>query len=500
MMLSPAFLSFATGFLSLSLEILWVRLFSFTNHSKPQAFAFVLIFYLAGIAFGALAGKKWCHDRSEAWRISGIFLLVSSLNITVGPWIYAFLSHSALQLNSAAILIFFSAFLNAVIFPIAHYLGSLSKTKKIGINISKIYAANIFGSTLGPILTGFFLLEFYTLQQSFMLISFLTLLLAVFCFYQLISLIKRSMISVSMGLLFVLGLYIQPNLLVRTLAKRIEPIKTIIENQHGIIVIYAGGKKGDIVLGNNVYDGMTNLDPVLNFNKINRVILLSAIQRTPKKVLIIGLSIGTWLKLVTTFPSVQSIDVIEINPGYLQAIENYPQQLSAVHDPRVQIYIDDGRNWLKRHPDKKYDLIIMNTTYHWRAYTSNLLSIEFFNLLKQHLNKGGVFAFNTTASPDAFKTATIKFKHAYVFENFVVAADFDWRKKLTEHASYKLLANLKLNNNGLFPEDKISLIHEYLHPPIKTIQEIETELQPIRKPEIISDQNLLTEYKYGQGL
>ena len=117
-------------------------------------------------------------------------MLISALNIVFGPWVYAFLSHTALQLNSAAVLIFSTAFLYAVIFPIAHYLGYLSKTKKVGINISKVYAANIFGSTLGPILTGFLLLDFYTLQQSFMLIAFLTLLLAVFCFYQLISLTK----------------------------------------------------------------------------------------------------------------------------------------------------------------------------------------------------------------------------------------------------------------------------------------------------------------------
>ena len=142
----------------------------------------------------------------------------------------------------------------------------------------------------------------------------------------------------------------------------------------------------------------------------------------------------------------------------------------------------------------------MNTTYHWRAYTSNLLSIEFFSLIKRHLIKDGVFAFNTTASPDAFKTATLKFKHAYVFKNFVVAAEFDWLKKLTKAVSYKILANLKLNNHPLFPEDKSSIIHEYLHPSINTIEDIEAKLKPIREPEIITDQNLLTEYKYGRDL
>ena len=81
-----------------------------------------------------------------------------------------------------------------------------------------------------------------------------------------------------------------------------------------------------------------------------------------------------------------------------------------------------------------------------------------------------------------------------------MAAEFDWRKKLTKAVSYKILANLKLNNHPLFPEDKSSIIHEYLHPSINTIEDIEAKLKSIREPEIITDQNLLTEHKYGQDL
>lgn len=57
----PALLSFACGFASLSLEILWVRLYSFAKLSTPTAFGFVLMAYLIGIAVGAHWGSKACR-------------------------------------------------------------------------------------------------------------------------------------------------------------------------------------------------------------------------------------------------------------------------------------------------------------------------------------------------------------------------------------------------------------------------------------------------------
>src|SRR5438105_15106064 len=96
---------------------------------------------------------------------------------------------------------------------------------------------------------------------------------------------------------------------------------------------------GDLILGGNVYDGRTNLDPRINSNEINRVIVLAALKRNPKRVLEIGLSIGSWNYLITGFPGVQKIDVVEINPGYVNLIKNYPEQQRALSDPRIELII-----------------------------------------------------------------------------------------------------------------------------------------------------------------
>ena len=56
----PWWLSLAIGFLSLSEEILWVRVAGFAFQTLPFAFAFVLACYLVGIALGAAYGKRLC--------------------------------------------------------------------------------------------------------------------------------------------------------------------------------------------------------------------------------------------------------------------------------------------------------------------------------------------------------------------------------------------------------------------------------------------------------
>jgi hypothetical protein len=53
-------LALLIGFLSLSEEILWVRIAGFAYRTLPPAFSFVLMFYLLGIATGASFGKYLC--------------------------------------------------------------------------------------------------------------------------------------------------------------------------------------------------------------------------------------------------------------------------------------------------------------------------------------------------------------------------------------------------------------------------------------------------------
>lgn len=500
-MFAVCFLAFCTGFLSLSLEILWIRLFSFSYQMMPQAFSFVLTFFLIGVGLGAYIGKCLCKKVENLWLASGLALIASSVWDLSSPFIYAdgVMKHS-LMIGGFAILM--TALLKAIVFPIAHHLGSSPFAARVGRNISRVYVSNIMGSTLGPLFTGVFLLSVFTTQQSFVFCATATLLIALFCLYRQLSFLTMSTAAFAMSFMFASAWTINPHELILKIATPFYgKLINLVENPFGIITIYEGGKEGDIVAGGNIYDGRTNLNPMVDSNGIHRILLMSALVDHPSQVLMIGLSIGTWLKLVTSFPNVDNIDVVEINPGYLQLIRNYPQQELGLLDPRVHIHIDDGRRWLKKYPNKKYDMIIMNTTYHWRAYCSHLLSEEFLRLLKKHMTEQAVLEFNTTNSPDALKTANAVFKQAYLYENMVLAADFDWRQKLHQPEAVKKIAELKLDGKFLYPPGSENLISSYLNKHLTVLDQIEPIYNSLgRQVEIITDDNLITEFKYGKHL
>ncbi len=63
-------LSFLSGFLSLGLEVIWIRLFSFYGITLPQIFSLTLALFLLGIACGSLIGKI------SANQAKGIFLIL----------------------------------------------------------------------------------------------------------------------------------------------------------------------------------------------------------------------------------------------------------------------------------------------------------------------------------------------------------------------------------------------------------------------------------------
>jgi spermidine synthase len=116
---------------------------------------------------------------------------------------------------------------------------------------------------------------------------------------------------------------------------------------------------------------------------------LSYFHPNPREVLMIGLSSGSWAQVIANHPQVQHLTIVEINPGYLRLIRRNSEVASLLRNPKVQIEIDDGRRWLVRNTGRKFDAIVMNTTFHWRSNASNLLSSEFLQLIREHLNPGG---------------------------------------------------------------------------------------------------------------
>lgn len=506
----PRFLAFSTGFLSLSQEILWIRLAGFAYQSVPQVFSFVLGMYLIGIAFGAWVGKRLCRHGEESHLVlsAGMILMVGGVFDALAPWLFLPLAKGPLYQSIGALscLLILTSFFKSVIFPIAHHLGSGIAQNQLGSSVSKVYCSNILGSTTGPLITGFLLLNYFPLQNCMLIMAVLTFNVGVLCFARSRRAVILAVTAVFVAVCLIPALpnVLMPKLILNT-PRSVDSyqnfstgmIGQIIENKHGIIHTLLTTGEDDIVFGGNVYDGRMNIDLQRNSNGINRVYILASARPRPERVLVIGLSGGSWTKVISGFEGVNRIDVVEINSGYLDLIKSYPSHSSLLADPRIRLFIDDGRRWLKRHPDEKYDLIVMNTTYHWRAYSTNLLSLQFLRLLKEHMRQGAVLAYNTTQSLDVFRTAADVFPYVYRYENFVFASEDDFKQKLKDGEGH--IAAITIDGHRILDlslQNNLAAIRETLAVPMTPFAEIERE--STRPLEVITDQNMIVEYKYGK--
>jgi len=182
------------------------------------------------------------------------------------------------------------------------------------------------------------------------------------------------------------------------------------------------------VFGHGMYDGRFNTDLVHDSNGIVRPYALSLLHAAPREVLMIGLSTGSWAQVIANNPQVASLTVVEINPGYLALIAAAPEVASVLANPKVRIVTDDGRRWLRANPGRHFDAVVSNTTWHFRANVTNLLSTEFLGLVKAHLRPAGIFFYNTTDSERVQRTGCLVFAHGGRFTNHMVLSErpIDW--------------------------------------------------------------------------
>lgn len=492
-------LAFFSGFLSLSQEIIWMRLISFAGTSVPQAFSYTLALFLVGIAIGAHIGKRLCLRLPEIKLslLGYLFGMASVIDLILFAMIFIqYEFFQSVTYLGLATLICASA--RGIIFPLVHHVGT--HRSKTGAQISNVYFSNVFGSAIAPLLISFIALDYFHTQQVYFFICALTMLCAFLCIPK-----KQLKISVAATAFAIIGLMILPPKIFFELSKNSYgqnqyPI-SILENKHGLIQVYEPEFENNhdgVVYGANVYDGKFNTDLFKNTNGIDRAYLFASLNPQAESLLIIGLSTGSWAQVISYMPNLKKITIVEINPSYVELVQSNPLVSNILKDPRIEIITDDGRKWLNRHPEQKFDMILMNTTWFWRSYSTNLLSQEFLTLAHQHLNEKGIIFYNSTGFLHAHHTAKQVFPHVYQYSNFVLAAKQNLSFKDEDIQNHLCQLTDPLHQTAVFgSSEECRLALEVIKQlPILTFDKIEFT----NPPEIITDDNMIGEYKYGKGL
>lgn len=489
--------SFLSGFLCLAVEIIWIRLISFAGMGAPQAFSYTLGMFLVGIAFGALLGREICRSaKVNITSIGRIYLLAGVVDLSLFGLALLFAQHDLAQ-YIFGVFVLISAMIRGMVFPIIHHIGA--SNQKSGREISNIYFLNVLGSSLAPLLISFVVLGYLNTQQTYFAICLITLILSSVCSMGTKINFIPSMLAIgTMPLIFMQDHIIQ-KISINSYTANHPPVQ-VLENKHGFIQVYKN-KDADrqddlLVFGNNAYDGRLNTNIFRDTNGIARSYLLATMSNNLENVLVVGMSTGAWTEVLRRNPNIKKITVIEINPEYIKLIKQHPINSKILKDKRIEIVIDDGRKWIKANQDKKFDLVMINTTFHWRAYSSNLLSAEFLTLLKNVVHENGLAYYNSTMSADAYLTAKKVFPHTYK-HNYMIAVS---HKPIHIDAAVVVgnMCNLKLDQKPLFKtfNECKAAARLALHDPLTPYKDIDFQFA-FHPAEIITDDNMLTEYRHG---
>ncbi|MGA7522582.1 MAG: fused MFS/spermidine synthase [Acidobacteriaceae bacterium] len=454
-----------TGFIALAFEILWYRLYSFASGGSSASFAKLLAFYLFGIAYGSVAVHDICRKRLQddlprTLRIGSLVVMAGTITaFLVGP-LMSVAVRVVLPDVTLALIAVAAALLGAA-FPLLSH-ASIGPHEQAGKSLGYLYLSNIIGSALGSFLIGFVVLDHWSTGTVSLLLLGLGLVAAAVLAWMARPATPRMALGFGLALGLALTIF-SPRLFFRMYERllygRVQHgnvhFISLIENRSGVIAV----DSLQTVYGNGVYDGHFNLDPIHDTNGVFRPYVAESLPANPKEVLMIGLSSGSWAQIVASDPRVQHLTVVEINPGYLPLIREHPEVASLLHNPKVQIVIDDGRRWLVSHPDIKFDYMVMNTTQHWRANATNLLSVEFLELIRQHMNPGGVAFYNTTDSPEVQATGARTFPYVLRISNHLAVSDSP--VVLDRGRLRTLLENYRVDGRPVFdlsrPEDRARL-------------------------------------------
>ena len=506
-------LAAAVGYLSLSQEMLWMRAVSYMTGGRPSVFAHVLGFFLIGVALGALYAERLCRTRfaadavkpasplrfiGDALVVAGVFYYLSIASTAYLLTVSASLGAAAVYLDVAVV-----SFLLGAIFPVLCHYGTKAN-QSVGIAVSRMYLANIIGCTLGPLLTGFVLMQYVPTDRIVLYISLATVALGVLVY--LFEGRPESRPPAAAGLSAIVGIALVHGGFYSDLLERLHyktqytadsGYRHLLENRSGIVAVeHDAARDIDIIYGGGIYDGVFNTNPFTNENRIRRAYLVAGLHPDPKSVLEVGLSGGAWARVLADYPSIEKMDIVEINGAYVDVIKHYPEIAEILTDPRVKIHIDDGRRWLSRHPDAKFDFMLQNTTFHWRSLATNILSEEYLRLCKSRLNPGGVLYFNMTGAWDIPWTAAKVFKHVVMVEHFCAASDEAFA--LTPDQIRANLLRFQRHGKAVFDSNNpehARVLDEMSHAVKPFVPDADAGKYLWR----ITDDNMATEYKLEKG-
>ena len=447
-----------SGLTALGSEVVWTRVLSLLFGATAYTFSLILAVFLVGLGIGSSLGAALARGVKDVrtalgWAQLGLCASIAwaayATSESMPYWpINPSISTSPtftfqLDLMRAIWVMLPGAMLWGASFPLA--LAGVARPGQDSARlVGGVYAANTVGAIVGATVTSLGLVGTVGSQLT------QQVLIGVSAMSGLLMLMppageKRPFLSstpvVVVGIALVAGL----------LARSVPALP-------GILVAY--GRYAATWVGQNeivyVGEGVTasvavSRTPtgVLNYHnagkvqassepqdmKLQRMLghITTLVPKTPTKVLVIGCGAGVTAGAVSIDPLVKDQTIAEIEPLVPRVVSTHFAQhnFDVVANPKVRIHLDDARHYLLT-TDEKFDAITSDPLDPWVKGAATLYTREFFQVVKDHLNPGGVVTlfvqlYESTDSAVKSEIATFleAFPNGAVFANTVNGQGYD---------------------------------------------------------------------------
>jgi spermidine synthase len=410
-------LLFTTGLVSMGMEVVWIRQFTPYLGNVVYAFAGILAAYLLATVVGshdyrAGAELRGPGNSGSAWSIlalSGVIPLVA-----VDPFLPLGETFNGLRLGAIVLFCAMAGFLT----PLLVDSWSSGDPDRAG----SAYAVNIAGSIVGPLIAGFWLLPWIGARWAILVLSIPLFAIAALTVLQKPrSETTQPKSNLKPRLQFAVAAIVAILLFSVSHDYESKYAQREVLRDYSATVVAVGKGFDRLLLVNGI--GMTTLTPV---TKYIAHLPLAFMSRPPQNGLVICFGMGTSFRSMLSWGiPTTAVDLVPSVPamfGYYHA--DAPKLLSS---PLAHIVADDGRRFLDGSTES-YDVIVVDPPPPPEAAGSSLLySREFYEVVKKHLRRDGIFqTWYPDDEADVATTASITKALMQSFPYVRAFRSFDW--------------------------------------------------------------------------
>ncbi len=439
---------FVTGASVMGIEMAASRLLAPFFGTSLLVWANLIGLIMVGLAVGYWLGGRLADRRPRLATLCQLALAAGLLTAAVPLWtrpVFARLQVNILEASAGLILGSFVAAAVSFVPPVI-LLGCVSPfalrlaapvTETAGRVAGRLYAVSTFGSLAGIYLASFVGIPWLGTRETLLSFALALILISLPGLWRpgrgpgaaaLALLVPPLVYGLTHGVIRA-----QPGLLY----ERDTPYQFIQVARQGSTTYLSINEGGGI---QSLYDPER---PLFDWYSDHVAVLPYLLEAEQPRGLLVGLAGGTVPRQMAALRArlggpVLSWDAVEIDPALVGAARRY----FGLRPEEARVFVDDGRTYLTR-TRERYDLIFLDAYAREVYIPFHLVTVEFFELVKQRLRPGGFMVVNLNVTrPEAplltsvLATVRRAFPHTYwakvrgAFNYFIIGslAPLDWSR------------------------------------------------------------------------